>query len=99
MKQARLALAFSLLTSPAIAQSEIGESPALQQGAVTCAEYLRMDLPARYDALEGVEPMGGELAGSDPDLVRQWSEDVATSCEGHPDRTLSEAATEALATP
>lgn len=96
MTHASLGLAFYLLATPLLAQSEIGESPTLDQGSVTCAEYLRMELPERFGALEGIEPMGGELAGSDPELVREWSEEVATACDGHPDRTLSQAATEAL---
>ncbi len=96
MRYAVLTLGFALLATPLFAESEIGQSPVLDQGSVTCAEYLRMELPERFGALEGIEPMGGELAGSDPELVREWSEEVATACDGHPDRTLSRAATEAL---
>ena len=96
MRHAFPTLALALLATPLLAQSEIGQSPVLDQGSVTCAEYLRMELSERFGALESIEPMGGELAGADPDLVRQWSEEVATACDGHPDRTLSQAATEAL---
>lgn len=96
MRHAFLTMGFALLTTPLLAESEIGQSPVLDQGSVTCAEYLRMGLPERIGALEGIEPMGGELAGSDRELVRQWSEEVASACEGHPDRILSRAATEAL---
>jgi len=96
MRHAFPTLALALLATPLFAESEIGQSPVLDQGSVTCAEYLRMGLPERVGALEGIEPMGGELAGSDRELVRQWSEEVATACDGHPDRILSRAATEAL---
>ena len=96
MRRTVLTLGFALLATPLLAESEIGQSPVLDQGSVTCAEYLRMGLPERVGALEGIEPMGGELAGSDRELVRQWSEEVATACDGHPDRILSRAATEAL---
>jgi len=96
MRRTVLTLGFALLATPLLAESEIGQSPVLDQGSVTCAEYLRMGLPERVGALEGIEPMGGELAGSDRELVRQWSEEVATACDGHAERTLSRAATEAL---
>ena len=96
MRHACLTIGLALLATPLLAQSEIGQSPVLDQGSVTCAEYLRMELSERFGALEGIEPMGGELAGSDPDLVRQWSEEVASACDGHPDRMLSQAATDAL---
>ncbi len=96
MRGSYCAMGYAPLARPLLAESEIGQSPVLDQGSVTCAEYLRMELPERFGALEGIEPMGGELAGSDPELVRQWSEEVATACDGHPDRTLSRAATEAL---
>jgi hypothetical protein len=96
VKNAFLTIGLALLATPLLAQSEIGRSPVLDQGSVTCAEYLRMGLPERFGALEGIEPMDGEMAESSPDLVRQWSEEVAAACDGHPDRTLFEAATEAL---
>jgi len=96
MRRTVLTLGFALMATPLLAESEIGQSPVLDQGSITCAEYLRMGLPERVGALEGIEPMGGVLAGSDRELVRQWSEEVATACDGHAERTLSRAATEAL---
>ena len=96
MRRALLTLGLVLLATPLFAQSQIGQNPVLDEGSVTCAEFLRMGLPERFGALGGIEPMGGELAGSDSELVRQWSEVVATACDGHPDRILSRAATEAL---
>ena len=77
MRGSYCALGCALLATPLFAESEIGQSPVLDQGSVTCAERLRMGLR---------------------ELVREWSEEVATACDGHPDRILSRAATEALGT-
>lgn len=83
-----LALATAL---PAFAQT-----PSEVLNPDTCGSYLAMETAQRIGLLTTIEPVGDEVNEADQNQARQWSEDVAAACEGHPERSLSEAADEAL---
>ncbi len=91
-----LALVLLLTGAPLAAQTSLSEAPDPDFGGVTCAAFVGMDSLARLSALEGIEPVGGEIAGADPALARQWAAEVAAVCANHPDWPISRAATEAL---
>jgi hypothetical protein len=90
-----LALALVVPAAPALPQNVIGENPVLE-GGVDCGAFVRMDSVARMSALSAIEPLGGELPGADPTIAAQWAADVATACEGDPERPLDAAARQAL---
>jgi hypothetical protein len=95
MHRSLLALTFVAAVTPALAQNVIGENPVLE-GTTTCGQFAVMDSIGRQNALTGIEPLGGSLPGSDPELVRQWENAVSAACQGQPERRLSDAAAEAL---
>lgn len=92
MHRILVASAALLALTPASAQIEFSGEP----GETTCGEFTAMGPDARHEALIATEPAGGELIGSAPDIARQWSDEVASACAGHPDRPLSQAAAQAL---
>ncbi len=90
-----VAMALVSATS-ATAQSIIGQSPVLEAGGTTCDAFVRMGPADRVRVLSGIEPLGGSLAGAEPAIAAQWAAQVASTCDGTPDRYVSDAARQAL---
>lgn len=87
----RIALALALAAAPALAQS-----PAEELNPDTCGAFLPLDTAGRVAMLTAIQPLGDEINAADQGAARQWTEQVAAACHGHPDRPLSEAAASAL---
>jgi hypothetical protein len=87
------ALVLALAAAPALAQ--IPFSDALEN-PTTCGQYLVMDSLARIETLSTIEPGGDDLGTGDAVAAEEWAGAVATACEGHPDRALTDAARRAL---
>ena len=89
----RLVLAFAVAAAlPALAQVAIAPPP----GGPSCGEFTRMDAGTRLQALASIEPLGGEINGQDADAAQQWSDQVFSACASTPDRSLAQAAAQAL---
>jgi len=84
----RLAL-IALLAAPAAAHS-----PSEVLDPDTCGASL--DDAASIQVLSTIEPFGDDLDAEDQDAARQWADEVAAACHGHPDRPLSDAAAAAM---
>jgi hypothetical protein len=95
MHRPLLVLALALAAAPSLAQIKFNRT-AVPGESVSCGEYAAMSSAERVQALQSIEPIGGELADADPALVEQWTGEVATACGGDTDRPLEDAATQAL---
>jgi hypothetical protein len=96
MQRPLLALALAAaVATPCLAQIEFNRT-AVPGESVNCGEYAAMSPAERVQALQSVEPVGGELADADPALVEQWAGEVAATCGGDTDRPLDDAAAQAL---
>ncbi|MFO1143663.1 MAG: hypothetical protein U1E59_15020 [Amaricoccus sp.] len=93
MDRFAFAFPFALAAAmPALAQIAIAPPP----GGPSCAEFTRMDAGTRLQALASIEPLGGEINSQDPDAAQQWSDQVYSACVETPDRSLAQAAAQAL---
>ncbi|MFO1208605.1 MAG: hypothetical protein U1E40_05195 [Amaricoccus sp.] len=88
-----LVVAFAVAAgTSALAQVAIAPPP----GGPSCDEFTRMDAGTRLQALASIEPLGGEINGQDADAAQQWSDQVFSACVSNPDRSVAQAAAEAL---
>lgn len=91
----RLAPALLALLAALPASAQIAAEPGI--GGDSCAEYLAMEgYDARIAALSAIQPLGDEINATDDGIAHQWADQVAGACEGHPDRSLADAAAAAL---
>jgi hypothetical protein len=87
----RITLALALAASSVLAQT-----PDAVLNPTTCGAYTQLDTAARIRMLSGIQPFGDDIDAADQNAAGQWAEEVAAACAGHPDRLLSDAATQAL---
>ncbi|PZQ51481.1 MAG: hypothetical protein DI556_04790 [Rhodovulum sulfidophilum] len=81
-----------LCAVPGPAAAQLAPGPD-QTDTTRCAAYEALDDGGRVAALRGVEPFGDDIGAEDEQAARDWADEVARQCAGHPDRSLTEAAT------
>ena len=94
MKQ--ILLAGALATLPALAAAQIALSPGIGADPMTCGQYGDLDVDGQVAALSALPTAGDDIGLGDQTGARQWAETVLAACAGHPDRPLSDVATEAF---
>jgi hypothetical protein len=85
------ALAPLAFMTAAYAQEPMAPGPD-EADAMRCARYESMDDGGRIAALQAIEPFGDDIGSEDEQAARDWADEVARQCHGHPDLSLTEAA-------
>ncbi|TPE49758.1 hypothetical protein [Amaricoccus solimangrovi] len=91
MRPIHLLSALLLIGAAARAEEAISPGP-LGQDAETCADFVALDEGDRVGALTAIEPFGDDIGAEDEAAARDWADEVARQCEGHPDLSLTAAA-------
>jgi hypothetical protein len=86
--------AAAFLPLPLAAQGLFGHS--VLDDPTTCAAFLTMGPIEQRDALRALPVAGDAIDFSDATATNTWIREVEAACNGHGDRPLVDAATEAL---
>jgi hypothetical protein len=87
-------LALTLVSTAAGAQDTL--SPGTGPNPTTCAQFSAMTPAARLDMLSTMQPFGDDMDPNDLAASEQWTATVAAACADHPDRSLVDAARDAM---